>query len=109
MYEGANPPRLLWECTDLHPQDAWCYIQALAVPDTAIVLSRLTLETYSEVSLLPTSLIDNAERSEQIMAGLPQMEISLDEIVNQLINEEIARFLKDFDQLLNTISQKISG
>ncbi len=106
LYNQANPLRLVWDCTDLHAQDAWRYVQALAVPKTAIVLSPSTLETYSEVSLLPAGLIDNFEEAEQILASLLLREISLDDIVNRLVKEEVARLMTDFDQLLNTIEQK---
>ncbi|KAM3106790.1 transaldolase family protein [Phormidesmis sp. 146-33] len=102
----ANPLRLTWDCTDLHPQDAWRYVQALAFPETGIVLSRSTLEAYSEVSLLPTALIDNHKEVEQIIATLTQTEISLSKIANRLIDKEVARSMRDFKQLLNTIKRE---
>lgn len=106
LREKANLLRLMWDCTGIQPQVAWRYVQALAVAETAIVLPPSTLETYGEVSLLPMSLIDNLERVEQISTSLPQMEISLDTIADQLVIEEVARSMKDFEQLLNTIEQK---
>jgi transaldolase len=106
LCKEANPLRLVWNCTDLHPQDAWRYIQALTVPETAILLSPPTLETYSGVSLLPTSLINNLEEAEEILASLLPTETSLDETINRLINEEVARSMKDFEQLLNKIERK---
>jgi transaldolase len=106
LCKEANPLRLTWDCTDINPQDAWRYIQALAVPETAIVLSRSTLEAYGEVSLLSTDLVNNYKEVEQILATLPQTEISLNEIANRLVNEEVARSMKDFEQLLNTIERK---
>jgi len=106
LCKEANPLRLVWDCTDLHPQDAWRYVQALAFPKTALVLSRSTLEAYGEVSLLPTALANNCKEAEQILATLPQMEISLNEIADRLVNEEVVRSMKDFDQLLNMIERK---
>ncbi|MBD2561718.1 MULTISPECIES: hypothetical protein [Nostoc] len=44
---------------------------------------------------------------EQILASSLQMEISLDEIANQIVNdEEIARSIKALARLLNIIEQK---
>lgn len=106
LCKEANLLRLVWDCTDIHPQDAWRYIQALAVSESAIVLSPATLEAYGEVSLLPTDLVNNHKEVEQIVATLPQTEISLNEFANQLVNEEIARSIKYFEQLLNTIERK---
>ena len=68
----AKPLGILWHCTNLHPQVPWGYIQFMAFPKTAIVLSPLTLETYMEVSLLPTSLIENLKGAERILTSLPQ-------------------------------------
>ena len=105
----ANPLRLVWDCTDLHPQDAWRYIQTLAVPETAIVLSLPILEAYGEISLLPTDLVNNHKEVEQILVKLPRLGTSLNEIADRLVNEEVARLMKDFDQLLNTIERKRSN
>lgn len=87
------------------PQAAWRYIQTLAAPETVMMLSPSTLEMYREVSLLPTSWT-NDERVEQILTSGLQMEIPLDEWVEQLVNDERARSLNDFDQLLDAIEQK---
>ena len=105
----ANPVSLVWDCTSIHPEDAWRYVQSLATPGCAIVLSPSTIETYGEVSLRTMNLIDNLEEDEQILASLPQMKISLDEVANQLVNEEIARSIKAFEQLMNTIDRKKSS
>jgi transaldolase len=107
LCKEVNPLRLVWDCTDLHPQDAWRYVHALAFPETAIVISRSTLAAYKGVSLLPTSLLDNLDEAEQILAtSLLLTETSLDQIINRLINEEIARSMEDFERLLNTIEHK---
>ena len=106
LHKRANPPHLVWDYTGIRPQDAWRYIQSLAFSDTAIALSPSTLEAYGEVSLLTTSLIDNLEGAEKVSASLPPTEISLDKIANRLVDEEVARSIKNFDQLLNTINQK---
>jgi transaldolase len=103
--EGVKPLRLVWDCTDIPPKAAWRYLQTLAAPETVMMLSPSTLEMYREVSLLPTSLTNN-ERVERILTGGLQMEISLDERVDQLVNEDIARSLNVFRQLLDTIKKK---
>jgi transaldolase len=96
--------RLVWDCTDLLPEAAWYYLQALAAPETVMLLSPSTLELYREVSLLPTSRTE--EQIEQLPISGLQMEISLDERVEQLVNEERARSLNAFHQLLDTIDHK---
>jgi transaldolase len=103
--EGAKPLRLVWDCTDIPPQSAWYYLQALADPKTVMMLSPSTLAMYHEVSLLPTSWT-NDEGIEQISTSGLQIEISLDERVDQLVNEERARLLNAFHQLLDAIEHR---
>ncbi len=102
--EGAKPLRLVWDCTDIPPKAAWRYLQTLPAPETVMMLSPSTLEMYREISLLPRSLTDD-ERVEQIPTS-GAGELSLDERVDQLVNEDIARSLNSFRQLLDTIEQK---
>ncbi len=101
----AKPLRLVWDCTGIPPQAAWRYLQTLAASETVMMLSPSTLDMYREVSLLPTSLTDS-ERVEQILTSRSRMEISLDEWVEQLVNQEIARSRNAFHQLLDTIEHK---
>jgi transaldolase len=75
------------------------------------MLSPATLAMYREVCLLPTSRTDD-KRAEQILTSGLQMEISLDELVDQLLNQEMARSLNAFSQLLtrsNTREEAESG
>lgn len=78
------------------------YVQIDLLPETVMLLSPSTLELYCEVSLLPMSLTDG-ESVEQILTSRLQMEISLNQFVDQLVNEERARSLNAFHQLLDTI------
>lgn len=103
--KGAKPLRLVWDCTDVLPESAWRYLQALAIPDTVLLLSPSTLELYREVSLLPTSLT-GGESVEQILTSRLQIDISLNERVDQLVNEERLRSLNAFHQLLDAIEKK---
>ncbi|MEX0270164.1 transaldolase family protein [Leptolyngbyaceae cyanobacterium UHCC 1019] len=103
--KGAKSPRLVWDCTDIPPESAWRYLQTLAVPETVMMLSPSILEMYREVSLLPTSLID-ARTAEQSLIRESQMEISLNQLVEQFVNEEITRSLNAFHQLLDAIEHK---
>lgn len=109
LRQQAKPPRLVWDCTGIQPQDAWRYVQALAFPETVIVLSQSTLQTYSEISLLPANRFDTLKETTQILVSLPPVKIPLDALTNQLFNEEISRSMNNFDQLLNTINRKRSN
>ena len=105
--EGVKPLRLVWDCTEMLPALAWYYLQILVVPETVMLLSPATLETYREVSLLPTSLIDDEQVEQMLPSGL-QINAALDVWVDQLVQEERARSLHDFERLLEVIAQKTS-
>lgn len=100
--KGAKPLRLVWDCTDIPPKFAWHYIQALRVLET-VMLPPSLLEMYRKVSLLPIRLIEN-ESDEQMIASAT--EILSDEQIDQLVNEEMARSLNAYQQLLDTIEHK---
>ena len=99
----ANPLRLVWDCMGSQPDDIWRYIQFLEAPETSIVLSPSTLEKCSEIALLRPN---NLQNTEQIMKQLVPLGIDLDQIIDQITNEAIAKSLKSFDQLLSAIDQK---
>ena len=105
LFEGIKPLRLVWDCTDIPPKSAWRYLQTLAVPETVMMLSPTTLETYREVSLLPTSLADSEQGEQMPVSGL-QMETVLAERVDSFVNEERERLSNAFRQLLDAIEQK---
>jgi transaldolase len=102
--EGVKPLRLVWDCTDIPPESAWRYIQTLVAPETVMMLDLSTLLRYREVSLLPVSLTEDKQAEQVVTSGLS--EISLNERVDQLVNEEMVRSLNTFQQLLDTIEYK---
>ena len=101
---GAKPLRLVWDCTDIPPEFAWQYFQTLATPETVMMLEPPTLLRYRKVSLLSVRLTEDEQAEQHVTNGLS--EISLDERVDQLVNEEMARSLDVFQQLLDTIEHK---
>ncbi|MBW4611496.1 MAG: transaldolase [Hassallia sp. WJT32-NPBG1] len=104
LAEGVKPLRLVWDCTDIPPESAWRYIPTLVAPETVMMLEPSTLLKYREVSLLPMRLTDDEQAEQHVTNGLS--EISLDERVDQLVHEEMARSLDVFQQLLDTIEHK---
>lgn len=102
--EGIQPLRLVWECTNARPGSEWHYLQTLATPETIMMLEPSTLKRYREVSLLPVSLTEDEQAEQQVTDEWS--EPSLNERVNQFVNEEMTRSLDAFQQLLNTIEHK---
>jgi transaldolase len=101
--EGIKPLRLVWDCTDIPPDSAWCYLQQLAFPNTEMLLSPSTIEMYRGVSLIRSHWADG--ELERRLVGEAR-ECLLNEQVEQLMDAEMARSLTMFRQLLNTIEHK---
>ncbi|HEY9618269.1 MAG TPA: transaldolase family protein [Microcoleaceae cyanobacterium] len=100
--EGAKPPRLVWDCSDIPSESAGWYLQQFAFPETVMLLSPSTLEMYRRVSLIRNHWTNGEP------GGLfnELRESLLDEQVEQLVNQAMARSLTDFHHLLNTIEHK---
>ena len=82
----------------------WRYIQSLETPETVLMLEPSTLERYRQVSLLPVSLKEDEQAEQRVISEW--LEISLDEQVNQFMNQEMTRSFNAFQQLLNTSEHK---
>jgi transaldolase len=103
LAEGIKPLRLIWDCTNILPESAWCYLHQLAFPETGMLLSPSTVEMYRGVSLLSNHWADG--ESEARLIAKPQESLS-DEQVKQLVDAEMTRSLTAFRQLLDTIEDK---
>jgi hypothetical protein len=101
--EEVKPLRLVWDCTDIPPESAWCYLQQLTFPETGMLLSPSTVEMYRGVSPIRNQWADGKQSRRLI--GEPR-EYLLDEQMKQLVDTEIARSLIDFHQLLDVIEKK---
>ncbi|MBD3881601.1 hypothetical protein IFO70_07525 [Phormidium tenue FACHB-886] len=55
--EGAKPLRLVWNCTDISPESAWCYLQMLLAPETVMLLLPSTLERFNGSVPLPAACL----------------------------------------------------
>jgi transaldolase len=95
--EEVKPLRLIWDCTDIPPESAWCYLQQLAFPETGMLLSPSTVEMYRGVSLIRNHWTDGKQSGRLI--GEPR-EYLLDEQVKQLVDAEMARTLREAKLLL---------
>ncbi|MEO0828227.1 MAG: transaldolase [Cyanobacteria bacterium J06635_15] len=105
---GAQPQRLLWSSTDTQKSKSRdvLYIEALIGPDTISTIPPSTFTAFSDHGCLRTSLPEEIESAETIFASLPQAEIDLQALADQLLIQGVQRFQQTFDQLLEAIEQK---
>lgn len=103
---GGRPQRLLWASTSTKDptQPDTKYVEALAGAETVATLAPDTLAAYRDHGSPRARLDSGAEEAAQLMASLPRIGISIEDVAIQLEREAIAKFTAPFDNLLAAIS-----
>ncbi len=105
---GAQPQRLLWASTGTkNPQyrDV-LYVEELIGPQTVNTIPPATFDAFRDHGLVRSSLEEDVEAAQSIMAGLPGLGITFSEITDQLLIEGVQLFADAFDKLLATVEAK---
>jgi transaldolase len=108
---GAEPQRLLWASTstkdpaypDVH------YVEALIAPGTVNTMPPATLRAYRDHGRPEITLPHLVSRSEERLALLARLGISLDEVTTELELEGVGKFAASFDALREAVEQKASA
>lgn len=108
MSRGAHAQRLLWASTGTkHPADPEVkYVEALIGPETVTTLPLATLTAYRDQGRPEARLEQGLEAARLVLAQLPELGISLDQVARQLETEGIDQFIRPFDRLLATLGEK---
>lgn len=106
--QGARVQRLLWASTSTkNPDDSDVkYIEALIGPDTVNTVPLQTLDAYRDHGDPNVRLTQDVEKARLVLAQLPEVGISIDQVTQQLEDDGVAKFNKPFDQLMETLSQE---
>ena len=102
---GARVQRLLWASTGAKNPDYSDvkYIEALIGPDTVNTIPVETLNAYRAHGAPEARLEQDVEQAYSILARLPIVGISLDQVTQQLEDEGVAKFNQPFDQLMKAL------
>jgi len=105
---AANKQRLLWASTGTkNPQYSdVLYVEELLGNDTVNTVPPVTLDAFRDHGIPEETLTKNVEKSKQYLEDLERLDISLDEITNQLQLAGVDAFAKSFKDLLEVLSQK---
>ncbi len=108
---GAMPQRLLWASTSTkNPTYSDIkYVDALIGPETINTIPLETINAYRDHGNPALRLADNLSQAHQVLAQLPQLDIHLKDVTQQLEEEGIQKFIKPFDKLMKTIEEKRSA
>lgn len=105
---GARTQRVLWASTSTKNPDYSDvkYVEALIGPETVNTVPMETLDAYRDHGQPESRLESDTKKAEETFLYLPEVGIDIDEITQQLEDEGVDKFVKPFDQLLDTIERK---
>ena len=107
---GARVQRLLWASTSTKNPDYSDvkYIEDLIGPDTIDTIPLETLDAYHDHGDPKARLERDVTEASAILARLPELGISIDEVTQQLEDEGVEKFNQGFDKLMQALAQKSS-
>ena len=106
--KGARPQRVLWASTGTK-NPAYSdikYIEALIGPETINTIPVETLNAYRDHGDPKERLEDGMEQASIILGRMQELGISMEAVTQQLEVEAVENFIKPFDKLMDSISQK---
>ena len=110
--KGANIQRLLWASTSTkNPEyNDVMYVNELVGEYTVNTLPPNTLEACADHCEITANPIEsNVEEAKQLIASLqePDINIDLNEVMEELLEEGIDKFIQPFDSLQQTLEDKV--
>ncbi len=105
---GARPQRLLWASTSTkNPSYSDVkYVDALIGRDTINTMPLETLENYRDHGEPEARIGNGLDDAHDVLGGLGELGIDIDSVTDQLVDEGIDKFVKPFNDLLETISDR---
>jgi transaldolase len=109
--KGASRQRLLWASTSTkNPEYSDVkYIEALIGPDTVNTLPLETIEAYYDHGDPTVSINLDVEKAHFFFQTLSELGIDVNQITQQLEDDGVNKFIKSYDQLLETLQKNIQG
>lgn len=107
--KGAQVQRLLWASTSTKNPDYSdvMYVDELIGPDTVNTLPPATIEACADHCDVANRIETQVDEARQLIANLPELGINLDQVMDELLAEGIDKFVKPFDQLMNSLVMKV--
>jgi transketolase len=105
---GARPQRLLWASTgtkDPSYEDLM-YVEPLIGPHTVNTLPRKTIAAFADHGKAAPTLEQGLEEAADVMRDLEAAGIDLAQVTRRLLDEGIDKFIKAFDDVVETIAAK---
>lgn len=106
--EGARVQRLLWASTSTKNPDYSDvkYVEALIGPETVNTVPLETLDAYRDHGVPKVRLEQDVKEASQVLERLPELDISIDKVTQQLEDEGVDKFNKPFDKLMESLAHR---
>lgn len=106
---GAKVQRLLWASTSTkNPQYSdVMYVDSLVGPDTVNTLPPETIEACVDHCDVNSRLEQDVEAAQTLIATLPELGIDLDQVMAELLEEGIDKFVQPFNTLMQSLEEKV--
>lgn len=108
--KGAKAQRLLWASTstkDPAYSDVM-YVDELIGPDTVNTLPPNTIEACADHCNVASRIETNLDEAYQVIESLSELGIDLDQVMTDLLEEGIDKFIKPFDKLMDSLVTKVN-
>jgi len=107
--KGANVQRLLWASTSTkNPQYSDIkYVEALIGPETVNTLPLETIEAYRDHGKPEASLELDVDQASSFFKRLPELNIHMDQVTQQLEKEGVDKFAESYDKLIATLEKNM--
>ncbi len=109
--QGARVQRLLWASTGTkNPEYSDVkYVEALIGRDTVNTAPVETLDAYRDHGDPQDRIEQDMFEAARVLSLLPELDIKLDSVTQQLEDEGITKFNQPFDKLMKAVSERSKG
>jgi len=107
--KGARMQRLLWASTSTKnpAYSDVMYVDSLVGPNTVNTLPPNTIEACADHCNVASRIESEVDEARALIASLPELGIDLDQVMADLLDDGIDKFVKPFDSLIDSLVLKI--
>lgn len=107
--KGANVQRLLWASTSTkNPEYSdVMYVNELIGADTVNTMPPSTIEACADHCDVDDRIKTDVDKAEHLIDSLDELGLNLDQVMDELLEEGIDKFVTPFDQLMDSLVTKV--
>lgn len=109
--KGARKQRVLWASTSTKdPSYAdTLYVDTLIGPDSVNTLPDKTIAAFLESGTVARTIDADVDEAKATIAALAEVGVDITDVTNVLLDEGVDSFVKSFDELIETLTEKAAS